>query len=120
MRIGPAPALRRPPQLVNDATLVFEFTVTDARGESGTDTVTITVTAGDNDAPTANAGSNRTVNEGDAVTLSGSGTDPEREDLSYSWRLSSGTPSVTPTNANQARAGFTAPTQLVNERQPGL
>ena len=103
-----------PTQLVNDASLVFTLTVTDARGESGTDTVTITVTAGDNDAPTANAGSNRTVNEGASVTLSGSGTDPERETMSYSWRLSSGTPSVTLTNANRASASFTAPTQLVN------
>ena len=104
-----------PTQLVNDASLVFTLTVTDARGESGTDTVTITITAGDNDAPTANAGSNRTVNEGASVTLSGSGTDPERETpLSYSWRLSSGTPSVTLTNANRASASFTAPTQLVN------
>ena len=104
-----------PTQLVNNASLVFTLTVTDARGESSTDSVTITVTAGDNDAPTANAGSNRTVNEGANVTLSGSGTDPERETpLSYSWRLSSGTPSVTLTNANRASASFTAPTQLVN------
>ena len=103
-----------PTQLVNDASLVFTLTVTDARGESGTDTVTITVTAGDNDAPTANAGSNRTVNEGASVTLSGSGTDLESEALTYSWRLSSGTPSVTLTNANRASASFTAPTQLVN------
>ena len=103
-----------PTQLVNNASLVFTLTVTDARGESGTDTVTITVTAGDNDAPTANAGSNRTVNEGASVTLSGSGTDLEGEALTYSWRLSSGTPSVTLSNASTRNASFTAPTQLVN------
>ena len=103
-----------PTQLVNNASLVFTLTVTDARGESDTDTVTITVTAGDNDAPTANAGSNRTVNEGASVTLSGSGTDLESEALTYSWRLSSGTPSVTLSNASTRNASFTAPTQLVN------
>ena len=76
--------------------------------------MTITVTAGANDAPTASAGSNQTVNEGATVTLSGSGNDPENETLSYSWRQSSGTPDVSLSNANRATARFTAPTQLVN------
>ena len=43
-----------------------------------TNTVTITVTAGPNDAPTAHAGTDATVNEGVTVTLNGSAsTDPD-------------------------------------------
>ena len=103
-----------PTQLVSNAVLVFELTVTDNRGATNTDTatVTITVTAGANDAPTANAGGDFTVGEGAAVTLRGSGTDPERETLSYAWSFTSGTPSVTLANASTANATFTAPTAL--------
>ena len=104
-----APSLTAPTQLAADASLVFELTVSDTSNATNTDTVTITVTAGPNDAPTASAGSDRTVSEGEAVTLSGSGTDPENETLSYSWRQSSGTPSVTLANADRAGASFTAP-----------
>ena len=52
--------------------------------------MTITVTAGANDAPTADAGENQTVGEGASVTLAGSGTDPEGEALTYRWTQDSG------------------------------
>ena len=73
-----------PTQLVTNASLTFELTVTDPDQATGTDTATITVTAGPNDAPTADAGSDRAVSEGAAVILSGQSTDPENEALSYS------------------------------------
>ena len=95
------------PNLTSDVTLTFTLTVT-AGGASDTDTVNVTVRA-DNDDPTANAGTDQTVNDGDLVTLSGSGTDPEDEALSYSWSQTGGSPTVTLTGATTATPSFTAP-----------
>ena len=48
--------------------------------------VSITVAASSaNDAPTADAGSDQTVQEGAAVTLSGTAFDPDNDDLTYQW-----------------------------------
>ena len=104
-----------PTQLTEDTTLTFTLTVTDARGATGTDTVTVTVTAGSNDAPVADAGAPQTVAEGAAVTLTGTGTDPEGESLTYAWSQTGGTPSVTLMGADTASASFTAPTQLTQD-----
>ena len=88
--------------------LVFRLTVTDVRGASTSDDVTITVAA--NRAPTANAGSNQTVDTGERVFLIGSGADPDSGDtLTYSW-TQIGTPAVALSNASSATAYFTAPT----------
>ena len=106
-----APTFTAPNRLANE-TLIFELTVSDG-SLTGTDTVTITVGA-DNDAPTAEAGNNQTVNEGDAVTLSGSGTDPEQQTLTYSWRQTAGSPNVSLTNATTQTASFTAPNVAEN------
>ena len=104
-----------PEQLVSNAALVFSLVVTDARGSaSSPDTVTVTVTAGSNDAPTADAGENQTVGEGAAVTLAGSGTDPENEALTYAWTQTSGQ-SVTLDDATAQGPAFTAPTELVSD-----
>jgi hypothetical protein len=61
-----------------------------------------------NQAPTANAGSDQTVNAAAAVVLSGNGTDPENGTLTYQWRQTGGNSVAlsTPTSAN---AGFIAP-----------
>lgn len=62
-----------------------------------------------NNAPTANAGNDRTVVELSAVTLSGMGTDPDAGDtVSFSWSQLSGT-AVTLNNATTSDADFTAP-----------
>ena len=95
------------PNLLTNADLTFTLTAT-VGNDSMTDTVVVTVEA-DNDAPTANAGSDQTVHEGGAVTLSGSGSDPEGESLSYSWSQTGGSPNVALTGATTATPRFTAP-----------
>jgi hypothetical protein len=74
---------------------------------SGAKTITISANP-QNQAPTANAGSDQTVNAAAAVSLSGTGTDPENGTLTYQWRQTGGT-SVALSNPTSARASFTAP-----------
>ena len=89
-------------------TLVFELTVTDGRGGRATDEVTIMVRS-PNPAPTANAGSDQTVETGASVILSGSGSsDPDDDLLTYSWEQTGGT-SVTLSNTTVESPTFTAP-----------
>jgi hypothetical protein len=59
--------------------------------------------------PVANAGPDQTVNEGEKVTLDGTGsTDPDDVIVSYLWEQLDG-PEVTLTGANTFLASFTAP-----------
>ncbi|MDM8552098.1 C1 family peptidase [Desulfobacterales bacterium HSG2] len=59
--------------------------------------------------PVANAGNDRTVDEGDTVTLDGSGSyDPDGSIASYLWEQIAGS-SVTFSNSASARPIFTAP-----------
>ena len=94
-------------------TLVFELTVTDIGGlQAAVDT--LVNVAGDDDAPTADAGDDQTVDENTPTTLDGSGSfDPELEILSYSWRQRAG-PSVTLTNPAVEKPTFTAPNVTPN------
>ena len=90
-------------------TLNFTVTVSNDHGGSATDDVTITV-QGANQAPTASAGPDQSVNSGDTVTLDGSGSsDPDTGDtLIYSWFQTSGT-TVSLSDANAVQPTFTAP-----------
>ena len=84
------------------AILIFELNVTDG-SLSSTDTVNVTVAAPANRMPVADAGEDQDVNEGDTVTLDGTGSsDPDSGDsISYSWNQTSGT-TVTLSNATAA------------------
>jgi glucose/arabinose dehydrogenase len=61
--------------------------------------------------PTANAGIDQTVDEGDGVTLSGTASsDPDVSDvLRFTWRQTGGSSVVAITNPTSASATFTAP-----------
>src|SRR5206468_1249540 len=55
-----------------------------------------------NVAPTANAGPDQTVNEGDAVNLAGTFTDPGADSWSYSWHVVSSNGQVIADGSGQA------------------
>ncbi len=102
------------PQVTANAALTFTLTVTDPGGLSATDTVTVTVKSV-NDAPTANAGSDFTISDGDTATLDGSASsDPENGDLAYAWTQTAGTPSVTLRGADTSAPSFATPQLSAN------
>ena len=86
----------------------FTYTITTNSQTSGAATVTVTVNAV-NDGPTADAGADQAVASGAVFSLSGSGTDPEGDSLTYTWSQTAGT-SVASFNTAQASPSVTAPT----------
>ena len=106
------PSFLAPTQLAANATLTFSLTVTAGGTDSQPDTVAITVTAGSDDAPTADAGTDQTVYEGATVTLDGTGSrDPEGQALMYAWSQTGGA-TVTLSSASAVSPTFTAPSSL--------
>ncbi len=105
-----SPTFTAPTELLQNAVLEFTLTVNDTVSDSAADTVVVTVTAGPNDAPRADAGADRTVGEAEVVTLSGSGTDPEGAQLTYAWTAPA---EITLSDATAQSPTFTAPTQLL-------
>ena len=90
--------------LTAGAPMVIPIVVT-AADTTTTQAYTVTV----NRAPSAEAGEDQSIPEGDRVTLAGSGTDPDEGDsLTYSWTQIGG-PSVTLSATNEVDPTFTAP-----------
>lgn len=94
------------------ADLHFQLIVTDSHGASSDPaapaaTVLVHVSYV-NHPPTANPGNDQTVNEGDTVSLNGSGTDPDNNTLTFAWSQSSG-PTVTLSDPTDPKATFIAP-----------
>jgi uncharacterized protein YkwD len=89
----------------------LRLTVHDDQGMSDSDDVIITVATPEppaNQAPTANAGADRTVQQGDSVTVTGSGSDPDGAIVTWAWAQISGT-SVSLSGAATQQVQFTAP-----------
>lgn len=101
------------PEVTADATLSFELIVSDGALDSAADTVVVTVRQV-NRAPTANAGSDQTVDERTRVTLTGVGSDPDADAITFAWSQRSG-PAVTLSDASAESPQFTAPEVSADE-----
>jgi hypothetical protein len=107
---GPVPsAIVSPNSAVTNVTglaegqYLFRLTVTDNGGLTDTDDVIVTVNAAPNQAPTANAGPDRTITlPANNATLTGSGTDPGGFIASYQWTKIAGPTSFTIVSPNSA------------------
>lgn len=98
-----------------DETLVFSLIVNDGMSSSVADTVSVTVEAPMNTAPTANAGPDQTIASAATVTLDGSVSNAEDsgQTLTYSWSQVGLGSSVILTGANTVKPTFTAPTLAI-------
>jgi gliding motility-associated-like protein len=77
---------------------VFQLTVTDNQGATGTDQTTVIVAA-TNQSPTANAGANITITlPTNSTTINGSGTDPDGTIATYAWSQENGPATATLAN----------------------
>ena len=70
--------------------------------------ITITVARSANNPPTTDAGTAQAVQEGDAVTLSGTASDQDGDQLAYSWSHDSAL-DISLANADSLSPAFTAP-----------
>ena len=70
--------------------------------------ITITVAGSANSSPTADAGTTQTIQEGNAVTLNGTASDPDGDQLTYSWSHDSAL-EISLADAGSLSPTFTAP-----------
>ena len=74
------------PAVDSDVTVTFVLSVSDGTNTDVTDQVTITIQdVPTNNPPTVDAGQDRTVNEGDTLTLNGTAFDADGDALTYLW-----------------------------------
>ena len=91
---------------------VYKANIT-STGPFGTDNhrvLDITVRGSTNSPPVVLAGDDQVIGEGNTVTLSGSATDTDGDDITYTWSQTAPTPpSITFVNASASSTTFTAP-----------
>jgi hypothetical protein len=105
---SPTPQFTAPYVVTGGEALRFRLTVTDEGGLSDTDTVIINV-SDSNQAPTADAGPDRTVIEGASVVLSGSDSrDRDGTIVSFTWTQTGGA-TVSLSDPSSEEPTFTAP-----------
>ena len=106
---GPATVTYVITGLTNGTAYTAEVRTVNARGDGQSAQVGPVTPSASNRRPTARAGEDHTVNAGASVTLSGSGTDPDGDTLTYSWAQLPGGASVDIQNSTSASTSFTAP-----------
>ncbi|TWT41283.1 Chitinase A precursor [Phycisphaerae bacterium RAS1] len=99
------------PEGVANTDVTFELRVSDGTNTS-VDSVTVHVNA-DDDAPSADAGQDVSVDENALVQLSAGGSDVEGQNLSYEWVQTAG-PAVQLSDPNAATPSFSAPEGVAN------
>jgi len=99
------------PTLTAPTDFEFQVLVTDAAGESSTDTVRISLTP-PNIAPTVDAGPDQTVVGGSSVSLAGTASDADNDPLTFQWTQTGG-PGVALTGDTTLGPTFTAPSRAV-------
>lgn len=96
----------------SSGTRTVSLRVSDNHGEVDTDTVQVVVT--DNRMPSVDAGSNRSVPEGgEAIQLKATATDPDGDELSYSWSLVRGGFDV---HFHEAKANYYPPSDIDSQQ----
>ena len=97
------------PAVASDTHIVFSLTVNDGTYDSLPETVTITVLDNLSNVPVIeHIAAPETVNEGERVDISVISTDPNGDDLEYSWVVNQPS-SVVLDNYNSSSVGFVAP-----------
>lgn len=96
------------PKVSVDTVLTFQLIANDGHEDSEPDTVDVTVKGTVTKQITAYAGKDMTVPEKSTVTLVGSGKDPMKQKLFYSWRQVSGE-QVVLSASDLAKPSFVAP-----------
>jgi hypothetical protein len=94
------------PEVATDTEFKFTLVVNDGIDDSPPDEVIVKVLHV-NKSPSANAGSNQSVNEGETVSLDGSASsDPDGDPLTYHWNAPSG---ITLSSATDVKPSFITP-----------
>jgi large repetitive protein len=112
-----SPMFTAPSNVPSDTQLKFALAAKDDKGAESKNTGIVTVTVKHiNRPPTANAGTDQTVNPGYVVTLDGSKSkDSDNDPLTYSWKQVGGVPTVTLNGVDRSIATFTAPSNISSD-----